>query len=124
MKRLLFSSLFIVILLLLTPTIPGLQQNSINIENEPKVLDNEKFPLLFYMVVQWFQFRHDRINYLGEMSFDRYLIDKNRNLWEYDIYHPLLFIRCIMLLLTTVYYCWILEEVSEARGWNWDIPFY
>lgn len=124
MKKLLFSSLFIGILLLLTPTIPALQQNTINYQNEPTILDNEKFPIIFHTVVQWFKFRQDRIDLLADISYDRYLIDENRNLWEYDIYHPLLYIRCVMLLLTTVYFTWLIEEVSDARSWNWDIPFY
>ena len=74
------------------------------------------------LILKWFYFREDRINYLADISFDRYLIDENRNLYEYDIYHPILFIRCVMLILTTCSISWLIEEVSDARGWNWELP--
>lgn len=108
-------------MLLLVPAIPALQDNTF-FENESVVLDGEKFPIIFQIILKWFYSRQYRIDLIADISFDRYLIDENRNLWEYDIYHPILFIRWVMLILSTVFISHYIQELSDNQGWNWDIP--
>lgn len=121
-KENLVGTMLVLALILLLPSITAFEQQVIEKETIDTVLDDVKFPFIYRLVLKWFYFREDRINYLAEISFDRYLIDQNRNLYEYDIYHPILFLRCVMLILSTCSITWLIEEISDARGWNWEIP--
>jgi len=126
-KKILIGSMLVLIMLLLMPSIPAIQQktieegikqdlqeklNEINIE----VLDDIRFPNLYEFV----------------LFIQNYRWEKFRLVWDYatepDIYpprrmiHPLLAIYAILVLYPR-YDIWrdFWRYISEELNWNWEI---
>ncbi|EMR74535.1 hypothetical protein MBGDF03_00596 [Thermoplasmatales archaeon SCGC AB-540-F20] len=73
-------------------------------------------PLLYAIVIFLGGFRWLRCLILAEISFD--IISWNPP--EYEVYHPILFLRCIWLLNTFGTWCSFWDYISDTLGWNWD----
>ena len=135
-KKILISSMLVVTLLLLMPSIPAIQQNTIENRKysdlferleikglkEIKKMDLIRHPLIYehpllYAIVIFLAgFRWSRCLILAEISFD--IISWNPP--DYEVYHPILFLRSIWLLNTFGIWCSFWDNVSDIFGWNWD----
>ncbi len=133
-KKILIGSIFVLTLLLLMPSIPAIQQKTIegrihsnlveqldfrNI-NEMERLDQIKHQYLYALVVAILLFRDFRINILNEISYD--VIEWRPIFPIIEINNKVLFARFLMLLFTTALFASICEEISNKYGWNWVIP--
>ena len=122
-KKIIIGSMLVITLLLLMPSIPALQINTVkdaiqqNINDfDPKSSIIDKLPelpnhiLLFLIVytIAKFRFLRFKLNFMFSIS-PPYI----------QITHPLLLMRSIFLLIR--YSCWlnIWIKVSEKLGWNW-----
>jgi hypothetical protein len=115
-------------ILLVMPSIPALQntmldtrtynetyicaENAVPLESDASYYAH---PLLYAMVILLAKFRWERCLLLAQISF-------NVTEWPFDIdvYHPLLFLRCIWLLNTFGIWCIFWIQISDTLGWNWD----
>ena len=134
-KKILIGSITAVSILLLMPSIPAIQHKIIEEKTNNHLIEQlnlqegketkislikhslyYKHPLLYAMVIFIAGFRCWRCIILGYISFD--IIS-----WkppEYEIYHPILFLRCMWLLNTFSIWCLFWNNVSDKLGWNWD----
>ena len=82
---------------------------------EKKKMDLIRHPLLYAIVIFLAKFRWERCLILAEISFD------STGWWfpDYEVYHPILFLRCIWLLNTFGIWCSFWNNVSDTLGWNW-----
>ena len=131
-KKILIGSIIAVLLLLLMPSIPAIQQKSVEegIKQEIqekldiidfkdikgiKILDDDvKHLFLFFIVVFIFAFRWDISYFLYVISTDFYG----------NILNPVIYERAVRLRdrALLIYDCW--QKVSDILGWNWDFwPF-
>ena len=135
-KKILIGSMLVLTLLLLMPSIPAIHQKTIEDRKyndlfeqldfkdvkEKKKMDLIRHPLIYdhtllYAIVIFLGgFRWLRCLILAEISFD--IISWNPP--EYEVYHPILFLRCIWLLNTFGIWCSFWEYISDTLGWNWD----
>jgi hypothetical protein len=132
-KRILVGSIFVLTLLLLMPTIPAIQQKTIQEElyndlvdqidikdiKEIKKLNEVKHPLLYSLIVITLIFRYIRIYTLATISFK--MVHTGGWGYELKIIHPLLYYRYLMLLFTTVLLDRTCSTLSTIFGWNWKL---
>ena len=134
-KKILIGSIIAVALLLLMPSIPAIHNNAIkdeiiselpedfNLKNirellESWKLDRVKHPILMLLVTIWMYFRLIRGQILADISYDiTYEYDYN-----FEIYHPVLFLRLLILLINTGLVVCSFQGLSDLLGWNWNIP--
>ena len=132
-KKILVGSLLIVILLLLMPSIPAIQHKAAKYEILSKItedldikdireifelgkLDRIKHPFLYVLVISSLAFRNLRIEVLAKYSF--------KEDWPYmEITNPVLFLRFLILVITTLFWSGFWEYISDTLGWGWVIPF-
>lgn len=122
-KKILIGSILVLTLLLLMPSIPAIQQKTIEdrayndlIEQlnfkdvkELKMIELIKHPILFVLVRGIFMFRIIRAGILLEIS-----TEYNPHSGRIEFVHPLLFLRCIWLMETsTLIYCYL----EDVFGW-------
>ena len=135
-KKIPICSILVLMLLLLMPSIPAIQQKTIedrtyndffewldfkdvkekkkmDLIRNPFVYDH---PLLYLIVILLGGFRWLRCLTLAKISFD--IISWNPP--EYEVYHPILFLRSIWLLNTFGIWCTFWDYISDTLGWNWD----
>jgi hypothetical protein len=133
-KKILIGSIFVLILLLVMPSIPAIQMKTIEDRTyndlvdqldvkdvkEIKGLEQIKHPFLYNLVKVFLDCRLTRMFILQEIS-----CDINPDVWwvDIDVYHPVLFLRCIMLLVTTAFLGYFWNNLSNTFEWDWD-PFY
>ena len=134
-KILIGNSIFVLTLLLLMPSVPAIHQKTIEDRTYIDLFDQLDFkdvreknmdlirhplfydhPLLYAIVIFLGGFRWLRCLILAEISFD--IISWNPP--EYEVYHPILFLRCIWLLNTFGIWCSFWDYISQILGWNWD----
>jgi len=132
-KKILIGSLLVLTLLFLMPSIPAVQQKSVeegikqnlqekldaNDMNILKELDLGKLPdhpfLNFLILIPVF-LRYPRIFLLLELSME---VDE----WGYlEIIHPLLFIRMTWLLFTTNAWIVLWWSFYNSMGWDFYLP--
>ena len=132
-KRIQLGSILVLTLLLLMPSIPAIQQNTINDEayndlveqfvfkyiREIKELDEVKHPLLYSLIVVTLIFRYIRIYTLATISFK--MVHTGGWGYELKIIHPILYYRYLMLLFTTVLLDRTCFTLSNVLGWNWKL---
>ena len=137
-KKILIGSIIAVVLLLLMPSIPAVQQRTVEegvrqdiqkkFETFPlddldniEVLDSIMHPILYIFVLFIVNFRLARSSILYDISsYVTYL----GPMPKLHISHPRIFLRADWLVLTAYFlrnYCNI---VSDKLGWNWEMPFY
>ncbi len=75
-----------------------------------------RHPLLYALAIIIAEFRLERCRILADISFDI-------SYWHggpiIEIYHPILFCRCMWLILTIEYWCLFWKIISNKLGWNW-----
>ena len=132
-KKILIGSMLVLTLLLLMPSIPAIQMETIEdrtyndlVEQldfkdvkETKGLEQIKHPFLYNLVKVFLDCRWTRIVILKEISSDI----SYEGWFDVNIYHPVLFLRCIMLLVTTAFLGYYWNNLSNTFEWDWD-PFY
>lgn len=135
-KKLLLSSLLVLTLLLLMPSIPAIQHNIFKKDIKDKMLtklpedldfkdlreivnsvkvDKLKHPLLYFFVILVAGFRWIRCLILGEISLD--IIPGE--IPGVEIRHPILFLRCMWLIATVEFWDLYWNNLSDKYGWNW-----
>ena len=133
-KKILIGSMLVFTILLLMPSIPAIQMETIEdgtyndlVEQldfkdvlEIKELEQIKHPLLYTLVKLLLDCRWTRIEILGEISFD---VFSYGSWFDVEIYRPVLFLRCIMLLVTSAFLGYFWNNLSNTFEWDWD-PFY
>ncbi len=133
-KKILIGSLLVLILLLLMPSIPAIQQktvehkvysdfveqlNTVDFKDFKGInkLDGIKHTPLYYIVYFIADFRTERANILFDISCH---ID---NWGQMDIYYPIIFLRVIWLDITVYKWCNFWNNISETLGWGWNLPY-
>ncbi len=127
-KRILIGSIIAVVLLLLMPSIPAIQQKTIEDKaysdlgkrfEDIKVLDRVKHPILYALVMILFFHRLGRGSMLLEISTENWNFPYN-----YDIVYPVLFCWFLWIFLTLEIYSRFLNNISDTFGWGWNVsPF-
>ena len=135
-KKILMGSMLVLTFLLLMPSIPAIQYKVVKDEILSEVtedldlreirdlietgkLDRVKHPILGLLVTMWMYFRLIRGQIFADISYDiTYDYD-----WNFEIYHPILFFRLIILLFNTGLVIHFFEGLSNMFGWNWNIPY-
>lgn len=131
-NRIIFSSMLVIMLLLLMPSIPAIKgklvydefNDKIEIKN-PDYLDSKgikelkellqvKYPLLYFLVIFSLNFRWSRIEFLAEYSFDE-------DFPYTEIKNPILFLRFLILVINTHLWSGFWEITSNILGWDWTI---
>jgi hypothetical protein len=124
-KKILFGGIFVLALLLLMPSIPpiqintikeAVQQNVYELKTKTGMIDIEKLQelpnhiLLFLIIftITKFRFTRFKLNFLYSIS-PPFI----------QIIHPLLLMRSIFLLIRYSFWIDIWIKVSEKLGWNW-----
>ncbi len=124
-KKILIGSILVLTLLLLMPSIPAIQintvkevvqQNKYELKTKLDIIDIEKLPefpnhiLLFLIIytIAKFRFMRFKLNFMFSIS-PPYI----------QVAHPLLLIRSIFLLIRYSFWLNIWIKVSEKLGWNW-----
>ena len=133
-KKILMGSMLVLTLLLLMPSMQAIQ--TITIEDKAyndlveqldfkdvkgiKGLEQIKHPLLYNLVKVFLDCRWTRVVILWVIS-----CYVNPDVWwpDIDVYHPVLFLRSIMLLITTASLGYFWNNLSNIFEWDWD-PFY
>lgn len=135
-KRILIGSMLVLAMLLVMPSIPAIQQKTfeegikqdlqekletITFDDlkDIKELDWIRHPILFIFVWNFLLFRWIRFRILQEISYDVYMF---HGWYEFEIHYPLLFLRCMMLLSSTMCIEYFWYNISDKRGWNWIFP--
>ena len=129
-KKILIGSMLVLTLLLLMPSIPSIQHKVVKDEiinelpenlyfkdvKEIKELEQIKYPSLYAVVLFFLNCRWKRFEILQEISYDI-------TVHGTEIKRPILFLRCLMLLITTFFLCDFWESLSNLLGWGWEIPY-
>ena len=122
-KKILIGSLLVLTLLLLMPSIPAIQQNSVeegikqDIREKLDTItpDDIKYPILYSLLLSWFNFRIEQYTITGTLMFQ--YAD------EGQMYLAAIFaLRLFFIMVPLVYNTNFWNDVSELLGWNWDIP--
>jgi len=131
-KKILIGSMLVLTLLLLMPSIPAIQQKSIEegfkqelqekLETitldelmDIKDLEGIRHPILYTIVIFLLSFRYACCLKLGDISFES-------DYWGgVKIKRPLLFFRALWLVLTIEIWCLFWNSISDKLGWDWNI---
>ena len=124
-KKIQIGSLLVFIMLLLMPAIPAISFKTIENDNKQEIdkeipIDDipfkppDKFPLLFYFVLVIGYFRVFRLYILL-----KYSIKEGEYPGDFEIIHPLILIRCLILLWTTDWWLEGWHSISDYFGWGW-----
>ena len=125
-KKILIGSLLVLTLLLLMPSIPAIQQKTIEekaySDFVEQLNDNPKFLFLYLLILSITNFRIFRFYFLLDISVESGS-DPHFPDWV-RIKHPIILVRVMMLFFTT--YCWseFWNNLSDKLNWNWDIVPY
>ncbi|MCK4348185.1 MAG: hypothetical protein KAW47_06175 [Thermoplasmatales archaeon] len=143
-KRILIGSMLVLTLLLLMPSIPAIQQKTIedkafnDLEEQMKTIDFEKLkdimdlgefpkhPLLRALVVSLYNIQGLRFSFYFVMAFFVFCDPPDNDLpGGPDVTNPILFFICILraawLFGTAMYWATFWDYISELLGWNWNI---
>ena len=135
-KKILIGSLLVLTLLLLMPSIPAVQQKTIDegIKQEIQekidsitlddlkyidVLDDIRHPILYYLFWLFINFRIERCWKLFDIAVT---IEYWHAGSDIIINHPLLFLRCLMLSGITLFMLVFMMDLSYYLGWGWGNP--
>ena len=124
------------------PSIPAIQQNIVKEDIKNKILSELSEDIAFkdipeikkleqikhnllYTLVWWIMvFRGIRFEILAEISYEEISGDWGSHV---TIKRPILFIRCMILAITTLGFGAFWQILSDTFGWNWnlrdDLPF-
>jgi len=131
-KKILIGRMLVLTLLILMPTIPAIQQNTLkdgvkdrayndlveqlNLKDirEIKELGRIRHPFLYLIVCAILVSRLERGWFYYETSID----------WDshyQDVIHPLLYFRGMMLMFSAVYWGEFWTIISNIMRWNWPM---
>jgi hypothetical protein len=122
-KKILIGCILVLTLLLLMPSIPAIQQNCVeegikqDIREKLDTItpDDVKYPILYSLLLSWFNFRIEQYTITGTLMFQ--YVD------EGQMYLAAIFaLRLFFIMVPLVYNTNFWNDVSELLGWNWDIP--
>ena len=139
-KKILIGSLLVLTLLLLMPSIPAIQQktieegikqdiqeklDTINVDDlkDIRALDWIRHPILYAIVIAIVYIRglQFSFNFAMAVIFCSEIVDE----WGIEITHPILFIilmlRCAWFYQTTWFWLSIWQDISDEFGWDWNI---
>ena len=133
-KKLLLGSLLVLILLLFIPSISAIKNKMVeekisdkliieqiidlDLKNIKEIYDFSqiKYPIFYSLIISSLAFRWYRIEILAVYSFDE-------DFPYIEIKHPVLFLRFLILIISTNFLSGFWEIISHELGWNWTIPF-
>jgi hypothetical protein len=127
-KKLVFGSVLVFTLLLLTPSISAIQHNTIegadtfeNIDKiELNILDNDtKYLNLNYLINLMIKSRIVRALLLFMVS--AYIDNFTHSL---VVTHPIIYFRSLWLEFTCMHLIDFFQYISDKYGWNWEIEYY
>ena len=126
-KKILIGSMLVLTLLLLMPSIPAIQQKSIEEGIKQDIQEKlEKFnfeDIKEMKELKWIRHPILYILYLLQFYFRMWRLDNLELIWDVmgfdDKY---LLIRKIMLFSTTIAIVLFWFSISEKLGWNWNLP--
>ena len=130
-KKILIGSIIAVVLLLLMPSIPAIQQKSVkdktysdfveklqdfNVENIEILDDDIKFPLLFELLLHYLLFRSIRSLILILIS----------SYYDYDTYdvvvvYPIIYQRALQMQKITDFIGIFFQNISDRYGFGWEL---
>ncbi len=130
-KRILIGSMLVLTTLLLMPSIPAVQQKTIeegfkqeiqekldtinlNKLKDIEVLESIRHPILYILFSLIFTYRVER-------SWELFHASAKFNEWGGigEITRPIIFLRCLMLSGTTLFMFYIMWSLSYNLGWGW-----
>jgi len=132
-KKILIGSLLVLTLLLLMPSIPAIQQKTIedaiqySIEKQLTITEIKgilkeeqlpKHPILFLIVWIIASFRVSRALFLYDKSAE-WIYEGGWHGPYLEIKHPLLFLRFLMLIFTIEIWFGFWEGISYLLDWDW-----
>jgi len=132
-KKIFIGSMLVLTLLLLMPSIPAIQQKSIeegikqeiqerldeinlDVLNDIEVLDRIKHPILYILIISIMSYRWEFGIELRDISIET---DHWGGVY---ILHPLLFLWWFWIYWTVYLWSKFCNNVSDTLGWGWDIP--
>jgi len=141
-KKILIGSIIAVALLLLMPSIPAIQQKTvedgvrqdlqekldeINLDDLKDIIDLDtiKHPILYYLVMLFTYIQALRFIFFfwgGFVWFTSPDPDYPYPIVENPVLLLIFYIRSIPILATIVYWTEFWNYVSELLGWDWDVP--
>ena len=127
-------------MLLLMPSIPAIQQKSIeegikqdiqekletiNLENlkDFEVLEGIRHPILYFIVMFILYNRIRRGSFLMDISSDYNFDDDLPGGSPFTIYYPILFAWAIMIGCSILGIVFFWQDVSNKLGWNWQLSY-
>lgn len=122
-RKILIGSLLVLTLLLLMPSIPAVQQKSIEegikqdllLLNDIETLDDVKHPILYELVKYMLNLRFELLDKLFHYSGYIYY-------YNWEIYHPILFIWSFVMIIRWVIKSIFWQRTSDNLGWGWVLP--
>ena len=133
-KKILIGSMLVLAMLLLMPSIPAIQQKTIeegvkqNLQEkletislddlkDIEVLDRIRHPILYNLIISIMSFRWEFGIKLRDISI---IPDP----WggSVSIIHPLIFLWWFWIYWTVYLWSKFCNNVSDTLGWGWDIP--
>lgn len=142
-KRIIIGSMLVLTLLLLMPSIPAVQQKSIeegvkqNIQDKIDaitlddlknidVVDWIRHPILYLIVISIVTFRLLRSAFYFYIAVD-YCTESRPDSWVPEITHPILLIILMFNFARLYGYTWLLVDfwqyISDRLRWNWKLPY-
>ena len=127
-KKILIGSIFVLVLILLMPSIPAIQQKTIedkaysdfieklkNVDLEDiEVLDGIRHPILYIWVIFLRDFRWVKSNIIFDIATEPLDI-------FFEVIHPLLFYGWLLGSIIEWARINFWNDVSDRLGWGWDI---
>lgn len=145
-KKILIGTMLVLTLLLLMPSIPAVQQKTIeegirqgfqekldeiDLDDlkDIEVLDGIKRPLLYAIVLLFFNFQGLRFVFWFIMAFVVFadVVEGHGGIPHFQPTHPILCSICLgralLLLLAGTIWAEFWNHISDTLGWGWDIPY-
>ena len=117
-KKILIGSMLVLTLLLLMPSIPAIQQNTIEDNSYSNLVDklddDIKHQLLYNIIYMMIDFRLMRGLYLKILSSNFLAFNQSR-----EIYYPIVYYRGEWLQKTAIQWGDFWQKISDENGWNW-----
>ena len=133
-KKILIGSLLVLTLLLLMPSIPAIQQNTIeekaysdfvekldDIDFEDiEILDDMRHPVLYALVVFILCSRMDNILKLFDIAVT---VIEWEWYFEWDVHHPFLLLIVILMAAKLSFRMILWRNISNKLGWGWIMDY-
>jgi len=108
-KRILIGSMLVLTLLFLMPSIPAIQQRTVE---DIEVLDDIKHPILYEFVYLIYAHREMRLNRVLNIAVDA-------GFGYFEVRHPLLLLWAYWLGITSAIWFSFWKGISDNIEWGW-----